>query len=280
MPVSLARRALLRASLGLIPLSLTDTLLAGQSSLPEASVPDGFPTYSAPLVRETVWVAHYDQQRVRQLVEARPALARASWDWGFGDFETALGAASHMGNRPIAEYLIGKGARPSLFSAAMLGQIDVVKAFLTAEPGAQRIRGPHGIGLLAHARMGGAAARGVAEFLSSLDGADDDPTVPLGADDAAALPGMYVFGITSAEQVRIDADVSQYRTSQAYSHPPQLNWTRTGTVPRPLFHVGNRTFYPAGAPAVRIRFAAEGDEIVMTVQDPDLVLRAVRKAKL
>ena len=35
-----------------------------------------------------------------------PALARASWDWGYGDWETPIDAASHVGNRAIAEFLI------------------------------------------------------------------------------------------------------------------------------------------------------------------------------
>jgi len=94
---------------------------------------------------------------------------------GVRRLESALGAASHVGNRPIAEYLISKGARPSLFSATMLGQLDVVKAFITAQPGVQRIRGPHSISLLAHARNGGEAARPVFEYLQSLKDADADP---------------------------------------------------------------------------------------------------------
>src|SRR6478672_3082794 len=106
--------------------------------------------YAAEVVREMVTVAHGNFKRVKELVDGRPSLARAAVDWGFGDWEDALGAASHVGNREIAEYLIGKGARPSLFSAAMLGQLDTVKAFLAAQPGAQRIAGPHSISLLAH----------------------------------------------------------------------------------------------------------------------------------
>ena len=45
-------------------------------------------------------------------VDARPSLAKAAWDWGFEDWEDPLGAASHVGNHEIAEYLIGHGARP------------------------------------------------------------------------------------------------------------------------------------------------------------------------
>src|SRR5262249_24607886 len=148
---------------------------SSQNSVP-VQPPDTFPRTPSELVRELVWVAHFDEKRVRELVEARPSLARAAWDWGFGDWETPLGAAGHMGGRAIAEHLIAKGARPTLCPAAMLGQIDVGRAFLSAGPGAHGIRGPHGISLLAHARMGGAPARGVLDLLQPLDGADDDPT--------------------------------------------------------------------------------------------------------
>ena len=55
------------------------------------------------------------------------------------------------GRREIAEFLLAHGARPTVFSAAMLGQLDVVKAFVSASPGVQRTLGPHGITLMAHA---------------------------------------------------------------------------------------------------------------------------------
>jgi hypothetical protein len=45
---------------------------------------------------------------------------------------------------------------------------------------------------------------------------------------------------------------------------------------RPLFHQGDRVFYPWGALAVRIRFAMEDGHAVMTVNDPGVVLRAPR----
>src|SRR5437762_8924337 len=128
-------------------------------------VSDTFPAQAPETVKEMVTVAHGNLARVRELVGARPSLAKATWDWGFGDWETALGAASHVGNRAIAEYLIEHGARPSLFSATMLGHLDVVKAFIAAQPGVQRIPGPHSIGLLAHAKAGGAQAQPVLQYL-------------------------------------------------------------------------------------------------------------------
>jgi len=169
-------------------------------------VSDLFPTQPPELAREMVTVAHFDLKRVRELVEARPSLARAAWDWGFGDWEDALGAASHMSNRPIAEYLISQGARPSLFSAAMLGQLDVIKAFVAAQPGVQRIRGPHSISLLAHAKAGGVAAHPVLEFLQSLGGADADPSAPLSDSEADVVKGTYVFGRSMSQQIEVTVE--------------------------------------------------------------------------
>lgn len=228
-------------------------------------VSDVFPTQPPELVREMVTVAHFNLSRVKELVEARPSLAKASWDWGFGDWEDALGAASHMGNRPIAEYLLSKGARPSLFSSAMLGHLDLVKAFIAAQPDVQRIRGPHSIPLLAHAKAGGEQARTVFDFLQSMPGADADPVVPLSEADANTLQGTYVFGIATNQVI----DITFERGS--------LNWTRKAMMGRPLVHLGDRVFYPVGAPSVRIQFAGDEKSMAMTVSDPQPVLTARRK---
>jgi len=66
-----------------------------------------FPTQDPDVVREVVTVAHFNIKRLRELVDRRPTLARAAWDWGFGDWETALGAASHMGKRLEHPRIIG-----------------------------------------------------------------------------------------------------------------------------------------------------------------------------
>jgi hypothetical protein len=120
------------------------------------------------LVREFVLVAHKDFVRVRELLAQEPALLNATWDWGGGDWETALGAAGHTGGREIALYLLEKGARLDLFVAAMLGELEIVKAILTAYPALIDSRGPHGIPLIVHAQMGGEEAKPVLEYLQSL----------------------------------------------------------------------------------------------------------------
>jgi hypothetical protein len=66
---------------------------------------DSFPAHDPKVVSEMVTVAHGNVGRVRELLSNRPALANAGWDWGFGDWETPLGAASHDGNREIALFL-------------------------------------------------------------------------------------------------------------------------------------------------------------------------------
>lgn len=122
----------------------------------------------AKLVQEFVGNAHGDLKRVKELLAEEPGLINATWDWGGGDFETALGAASHMGRRDIAEFLLENGARLDIFAAAMLGQLDIVKAALTAYPAAIKTPGPHGIPLMAHAQAGGEDAKAVLEYLQSL----------------------------------------------------------------------------------------------------------------
>jgi hypothetical protein len=108
--------------------------------------------------------AHGDNEAVRRALSGLPALVNAGWDWGGGDWETALGAASHMGRRDIAELLIAAGARIDVFAAAMLGHVALVEAFLDAHPQLIDARGPHGIPLAAHAAMGGEEAAAVVEL--------------------------------------------------------------------------------------------------------------------
>jgi len=60
------------------------------------------------------------------------------------------------GRSPVSARMAAQPrARPTVFSAAMPGQLDTVKALATSMPECQRILGPHGITLLSHARAGG-----------------------------------------------------------------------------------------------------------------------------
>jgi hypothetical protein len=136
--------------------------------------PPGFhPSWKKPqinrfFVQDFVIYAHSDLGMVKKLLEKEPALLNATMDWGAGDWETGLGGASHMGRRDIAEFLLEKGARIDLFCAAMLGQLEAVKAFLALQPKLIDARGPHGLTLHFHAQVGGKDSEKVLDYLQSI----------------------------------------------------------------------------------------------------------------
>jgi hypothetical protein len=240
--------------------------LAAQSAAPVPAVAGWFPRQDPALAQEVVGASHGNLARVRELVERQPALAGASIDWGFGDWETALGAASHTGRREIAELLLANGAPPTLFSAAMLGQLDVVRALMTARPGLQGMHGPHGITLLAHARTGGADAAAVVQYLESPGGADVRTTTEaLAPADRDAVVGRYRFGTGPRDHFDVDLERDQ------------LGIGRPEATRRNLLHTGHLVFFPVGVPSVKIAFAREAGKVVrLSVADPQVLVTATR----
>ncbi len=219
------------------------TLLAAQAST------------TSDIVQEMVGVSHRDAKRVSQLLDLQPGLVNASIDWGFGDWESALDAASHVGNREVAEVLLRRGARPTIFSAAMLGHLDVVKNFVAAQPGIQKTHGPHGITLFAHAR-----SNEMKEYLKSLGDANQKlPSRPVSADERSAILGRY----NSADGTFV-IDTQNER----------LGIAGPGVRARVLLHhKGAGEFYPSGAPWVKIAVTASG---VLSIQGGGLDLAAKR----
>lgn len=138
-----------------------------QSQTTNAKPPKGDPLPDE-LVKEWVSKAHSDVVRVKALFAQEPRLLNASWDWGGGDFETALEAAGHVGNREIAEFLLANGARMNVFCAAMLGELQLVKATLKAFPDLKKSGGPHGLKLKHHAQKGGEQAKSVLKYLERI----------------------------------------------------------------------------------------------------------------
>ena len=137
------------------------------------NVPD-FPEHDPQIdrarVKRFVIAGHFNLPAVEKMLAEDPTLINGAIDWGNGDFETALGGASHMGRRDIAEFLLAHNARVDIFAATMLGKIDIVKAAVTAFPNIVHVPGPHKIPLLAHAEKGGPAAVAVLKFLRPLVG--------------------------------------------------------------------------------------------------------------
>ncbi len=109
----------------------------------------------AELVHEFVIAAHVNLVKVKEMLAKEPNLANACWDWGSGDFEVALGGASHMGNRDIANYLLDNNARMDIFCAAMLGHKGVVEALIKSKPNIANVAGPHKFPLLYHVAISG-----------------------------------------------------------------------------------------------------------------------------
>lgn len=120
------------------------------------------------LVQDFVIFAHTDLDMVKKLLEKEPALVLAIMNWGAGDWESGLGAAAHMGRRDIVELLLERGARIDICCAAMLGMLDVIKAFLNLQPKLIDAKGPHGFSLHFHAQVGGNDAAAVLDYLQAV----------------------------------------------------------------------------------------------------------------
>src|SRR5512145_111603 len=91
-------------------------------------------------IRAFVIPAHGDLPKVKAMLAENPALLNAMYrEWK----ETALLAASHVGNREIAGYLLSQGAPMHVCTAAMLGLRDTVAEYLQSDPALANARGAH-----------------------------------------------------------------------------------------------------------------------------------------
>ena len=157
-------RGLLRAQPGSSPSGPAPSATA--DNVPD--FPEHDPQFDRTRVKRFVIAGHCNLPAVKAMLAEEPNLINGAIDWGNGDFETALGGASHMGRRDIAEYLLEHNARMDIFAATMLGRLDIVTAAVAAFPNIVHVPGPHGIPLIVHAEKGGPAAKAVLEFLQPL----------------------------------------------------------------------------------------------------------------
>ena len=149
--------------------TLSATALAspvfGKNQLSALTAVDPLP---AAAVQEFVKVSHSDFDRAKAILAEYPHILNAAWDWGDGDFETAIGAAGHMGHRDFALFLLENGARADIFVLTMLGETSLVQPVLEKYPNLLRSLGPHGFTLLHHAEIGGEPALPLLEFLQKM----------------------------------------------------------------------------------------------------------------
>ena len=162
-------RNLLQAQQGISP-SASAPLTTPESANNVPDFPEHLPKFDRSRGKRFVIAGHVNLLAVKAMLSEEANLINGAIDWGNGDFETALGGASHMGRRDIAEYLLEHNARMDIFAATMLGKLDIVKAAVVAFPNIVHVPGPHGIPLIVHAEKGGLAAKDVLEFLRPLVG--------------------------------------------------------------------------------------------------------------
>jgi len=236
-----------------------------------------YPSMNDTMVSSIVGASHGNFDKVKELVNSRPELAGASWDWGFGDWETALGAASHVGRRDIAEFLISNGARPDIFTYTMMGMLKSVQEIIETVPGIQSHNGPHGITLLQHAKnrlankdISSSDATNVNKVISYLEvlGNADIKTknLDVNEDEKKKLLGEYRFGTGEGEIFVVDLNKNG-----------GLQIGRKGLFGRALNKVDENTFTPAGAPSVKIIFKMQSDKAVsLSVHEPEPMVTAVR----
>jgi ankyrin repeat protein len=120
------------------------------------------------LVQKFVGASHGKIDVVKELLSENPTLLNAAHDWKYGDFETGLGAASHVGYKELVSYFLENGAQANIFTATLFGRLDIVKPMLEFSPALLNAKGPHGFTLLHHAEKGGEEALEVKDYLKHL----------------------------------------------------------------------------------------------------------------
>lgn len=151
---------------------------------------------NADAVKNFVIAGHGNMEAVKSMLEANPELLNAGHEWHSGDLETALQAASHVGDREIATYLLERGAPMTITTAAMLGDVVALEEYLRRDPNLIHSSGAHGIPLLVHAVMSENAA-----LVSSL--------ISKGATDGASMALNIAVDIGNFDVVRVLLTLTQ-----------------------------------------------------------------------
>ena len=277
-----SRRTIVKGSfLGLLAASVPCSLYATPNVVapnpsPLLSQPGGsYPHIEPELVMEVVGASHFNFARVKELVDKRPELAKATWDWRYGDFESAIGASSHVGHRDLAKYLVSKGARPTIFTFAMMGAYDVVKAMIEFNPGIQRTTGPHGISLLRHAQAGDRMKESMTQkekdnlkrlqdYLEELGDADGEKYIDVSPEEQKKYLGDYKYGDGEKDGFSIQLNMQKL-----------LSLGPIGDFGGSIYKIAEHQFTYNGAPSVTISFNAEEGQIMsLTVTDPDRSITA------
>lgn len=115
-------------------------------------------------IREFIILSHWNLDEVKKSLAVHPDWLPVYYDWGEqGGVENAIGAAAHVGNQAIAQYLLEQGAEANICVWATLGREDKVKEILDTDPQQANAMGAHDIPVLFHAATYGSC--NIAEML-------------------------------------------------------------------------------------------------------------------
>jgi hypothetical protein len=280
----ISRRNVFKSSMfGLISLSIPNLVYANSNSVTRSYSSETlgknnrYPSIDDEIVNDVVGSSHFNFDHVQELVNHRPELARANWDWSFGDWESALGAASHVGRRDIANFLISKGARPNIFTFAMFGNYEVVKSMIESIPILKTTDGPHGISLLRHAQAGlrskditGAEKSNNLKLIDYLEELNENVVQPkyieLTVLEKEKYMGDYRYGDGEKDGFSIKQNMRK-----------RITLGKLGNFGGGLYQKAPNVFSYNGITSVEITFEeVDGKILSLTVNEPDLVLKALK----
>ena len=278
---SFDRRTVLKTSaLAFLGLAVPNLTFSNTKTVKNTSadVPRHFPNIDPEIINEVVGKSHADLDRVKALVDARPELSRSVWEWRFGDFESAIGAASHVGRRDIASYLISKGVRPTIYTFAMFGNYETVKSMIEFFPGIQQNSGPHGISLLAHAYAGERMKDDMStkekdnlkrtiEYLENLGDANGENYIDVSPEEQQKYLGDYKYGSGDYEGFTVGINMRKF-----------LSLAPLGGFGGALYKTADNKFIYNGAPSVEISFNIENENVKsLKLNEPGLEIIAIKQ---
>ena len=276
------RTVIKNSALGLLGLSIPNIVNANipdQSNIISENneMPKHWPNIDPEIVSEVVGKSHFNFERVKELVDARPELARSVWEWRFGDFESAIGAASHVGRRDIVQYLMTKGARPTIFTFAMLGAYDTVISMVEFSPGIQKTMGPHGISVLDHAHYGERMkdkmtskeldnVKRTIDYLESLGNAGGEKYIEETKEEQAKFLGDYKYGDGEKDGFTIGLNMRE-----------KMALGPLGGFGGALYKIKNNLYTYNGAPSVNVTFDIDNGKVKsLTLTDPTTTITAMK----
>lgn len=156
------------------------------------------------------------------------------------------------------------GARPTHFTFAMFGELEILKAILSTNPAIIRTPGPHGLSLYHHAKVGGEKAAAVRKYLESL-GESTTEVTPISRETIDSLLGKYEVMGSSGPKFEILTNRNGLAMQGSHGGP------------RNLYQLPDGSFHPAGAVSVRLKFEISGGKASQaTLRMGDRVYEATR----